>query len=515
MGTTKYFINVFAQGGFRTAVPDQAVPAGTVSYENGWTEPYSLPYPSDPTALPVSRPSWNQVMYDATLSLQQYQQFGTPNFITTADNEGSPFLYSKDAFALYDDGANGVRLFQSLENSNNTLPTDKSKWVWVRNSAGNINLQNVTFSVSVTEGMAVYLNNGVFSPAVANNSNAKNVVGIASVALNTVFQFGQCNNILSGLTPGAPYYLSTTTPGSITTTRSSILIGAAYSATSLNINLFKSEADWTPMYISGLYMYPGFSPTTMYSIRAGKCRDLSNLVNAYLNNPLQDKNVTLTWSAGNSGGAVPSNILSSWLSGVPSDNTIHIFLIVKSDGVTCDSAIDTSITGANILADPVIAAAGYIYVRRIDSTYVRSAGTIVPFARVGMTCKRFDSFGIPPLPGVVNFNYSPQVIRFGIPALPYCVAIFGLEIPQPSITDYDIQATIYEIGAQSPGSQYHNHAQYGDSPGDFFKEGPNSNASSQVIAFNGQANIIFTGTNKPEAVAYISSVGWIDTRETF
>ncbi len=51
-----------------------------------------------------------------------------PQFITTADNDGSPFPYSKDAMCRYDAGG-GEIVYVSLVDSNSALPTDTTKWL--------------------------------------------------------------------------------------------------------------------------------------------------------------------------------------------------------------------------------------------------------------------------------------------------------------------------------------------------------------------------------------------------
>jgi hypothetical protein len=122
----KYFRLPFAVTGDRSAVADVSVD-GVVAYDTGYGEEYSLPRLTDPNARTIEREKQNQVFYDITLAVQQYQQFSAPDFINTSDNNGTPFSYSKDAMVRYNDGAS-TDLYVSLSNSNVSLPTNASFW---------------------------------------------------------------------------------------------------------------------------------------------------------------------------------------------------------------------------------------------------------------------------------------------------------------------------------------------------------------------------------------------------
>lgn len=124
----KYFIDPFAVDGDITAIPDAVQPSGSVSYSQGFTVNYTLVYPSDPSALPFPRRQFNGLMNDITLNIQQYQQHGTPEFISTADNGGTPFPYEIYSLVRYDDGG-GYKIYQSKVGTNTTLPTNTTNWL--------------------------------------------------------------------------------------------------------------------------------------------------------------------------------------------------------------------------------------------------------------------------------------------------------------------------------------------------------------------------------------------------
>jgi hypothetical protein len=128
---THYYIYPFGVSGDRTAVPATDTSAGPISYHYGYGLDYSLPRATDPAALTIERQKFNQVLYDITLNLQQYQQYGTPWFITTSDNGGSPYAYAANAIVRYDNGVTQERYISKID-SNTNLPTDTAHWTLVR-----------------------------------------------------------------------------------------------------------------------------------------------------------------------------------------------------------------------------------------------------------------------------------------------------------------------------------------------------------------------------------------------
>lgn len=127
----KYFIRPFAESGDKAAVPNDTQVSNSVSYEDGWTTDYQKDLLTDPTAKPYPRDQNNQLLFDLTENIQEYQQYGVPMFITTADNDGSPFPYKKYAIVRYEYSSGLFRIYQSKEDANATLPTDVTKWKWL------------------------------------------------------------------------------------------------------------------------------------------------------------------------------------------------------------------------------------------------------------------------------------------------------------------------------------------------------------------------------------------------
>lgn len=64
-----------------TAIPTNPDPGGAVSYFYGWTDPYEYDLSTNPAALPIPRGQMNQLFFDITNNLQEYQQYGTPQWV--------------------------------------------------------------------------------------------------------------------------------------------------------------------------------------------------------------------------------------------------------------------------------------------------------------------------------------------------------------------------------------------------------------------------------------------------
>lgn len=117
-----YFRVAFGVSGDRATVPYTAVD-GAVNFTDGYGTDYSLPRTTDPDARNIERNKFNQLMYDITSELQKYQQLGVPDFITTSDNGGTPFQYSKSAMVRY-----GSDIYLSKDNANTVLPDNTAGW---------------------------------------------------------------------------------------------------------------------------------------------------------------------------------------------------------------------------------------------------------------------------------------------------------------------------------------------------------------------------------------------------
>ena len=130
----KFFVYPFAVAGTKTAIPDPLQGSGSVSYNEGWGPDYGLDLNTDSAALPMPRDQMNELFFDITDGIRQYQSHGVPDFITTSDNLGTAFPYDLYARVRYDDGT-GFKIYENQLQGNTALPSDPS---WEVISGGQI-----------------------------------------------------------------------------------------------------------------------------------------------------------------------------------------------------------------------------------------------------------------------------------------------------------------------------------------------------------------------------------------
>ncbi len=102
-------------------------------------------------------------------------------------------------------------------------------------------IDGATFEASVANGEVVYWDNANsrFDEAIATGTATQNAIGIADVTNARVHLFGLVTG-LSGLTPNTAYYLSTATPGAITTTKpvtNAVRIGTSKGTTTIYLDI--------------------------------------------------------------------------------------------------------------------------------------------------------------------------------------------------------------------------------------------------------------------------------------
>lgn len=173
----KYYKVPFGSAGDRTTVPNDAQVDGTVSYEDGYGVDYSKPRATDPDAKTIERDQFNEILFDLTENIQQYQQNGYPEFITTSDNGGTPYSYSKNAIVKYNNGST-TEMYMSTANSNTTLPTDTSKWIQVSNNSPFLNKDQIFSGVNTFSQTIVGSISGNAATATAL-ATARNINGVS------------------------------------------------------------------------------------------------------------------------------------------------------------------------------------------------------------------------------------------------------------------------------------------------------------------------------------------------
>lgn len=109
-----------------TAISTTTTVDGTVSWQSGWTINYQQDLLTVDTAKTIPRGQTNQLMFDITQNIQQYWQTGTPEWITSAANQGSPFAYRINARVYY-----GSVVYENTEAGNTSTPGTDARWVEV------------------------------------------------------------------------------------------------------------------------------------------------------------------------------------------------------------------------------------------------------------------------------------------------------------------------------------------------------------------------------------------------
>lgn len=120
-----YYVFPFGQNADDlTAIPTNAAVDGSVSYFAGWTDPYEFDLTTNPAALPIPRGQMNQLFFDITNNIQEYQQFGTPQWVV--GNTVAYPIYSRVYYL-------GV-VYESRIASNTNTPGTDSTWRIVSNN---------------------------------------------------------------------------------------------------------------------------------------------------------------------------------------------------------------------------------------------------------------------------------------------------------------------------------------------------------------------------------------------
>jgi len=114
-------------------------------------------------------------------------------------------------------------------------------------------------------------------------------------------------------------------------------------------------------------------------IAIGQANSIDNTTLGDLTAPL-GKQIDATWADG----GIPGTTVGGRAAGVSlsASTSYHVILLIKPSGI-CNAGFDTSVTGANLLADAAVIAAGYTKARRIGSVWVDAGTDIFPFKQTG------------------------------------------------------------------------------------------------------------------------------------
>lgn len=116
------------------AIDNTGGTTGPLSYQYGFTPNYEEDLSTVPSALPVPRPQFNQLMLDITTAIQQLQKQGAPLWVAPAvpPAQGGPASYPIFARVAYTAGAPyGFQIWESQVNSNTSIPGADNNWLVV------------------------------------------------------------------------------------------------------------------------------------------------------------------------------------------------------------------------------------------------------------------------------------------------------------------------------------------------------------------------------------------------
>ena len=122
------------------AIDNTGGTTGPLSYQYGFTPNYEEDLSTVPSALPVPRPQFNQLMLDITSAIQQLQLQGAPLWVAPASGSppvGGPTSYPMFARVAYTAGAPyGFQIWESQINGNTSVPGANNSWVVVSGGRG-------------------------------------------------------------------------------------------------------------------------------------------------------------------------------------------------------------------------------------------------------------------------------------------------------------------------------------------------------------------------------------------
>ena len=136
MADFRFYLNTFAENGNKATIPDLPQADGSLSYDQGYGPDYDLQIGVNPDAKPIERNFFNQAMSDATNNIKCWQTRTYPDYVTAAENGGTPVVYPQGARVRFDIGGGNFRSFESTQpTGTSTVPTDTLNWVQTSETA--------------------------------------------------------------------------------------------------------------------------------------------------------------------------------------------------------------------------------------------------------------------------------------------------------------------------------------------------------------------------------------------
>ena len=126
---TKFYQQPFAASGDTgTPIPEAVQLSGSVSYAQGFGPDYSREQGVDPLAKDVPREETNQLFKDVTDNLAFWQRQGAPEWVTSAQNGGSPLPYAAGAIVRYRPTPGDPYSTYVAQAATSAVPTTATDW---------------------------------------------------------------------------------------------------------------------------------------------------------------------------------------------------------------------------------------------------------------------------------------------------------------------------------------------------------------------------------------------------
>ena len=130
----EYILSPFADSGDKTAIPDPVQGDGSVSYTEGWGEDYEKVLGTDANAKAIPRQEMNSLLFNITENIQQYQQFGAPEWYSALASAAGYGIHSRVG---HDYSGGGYKVYESIVAANAAEPgSDPTKWRIISDNYG-------------------------------------------------------------------------------------------------------------------------------------------------------------------------------------------------------------------------------------------------------------------------------------------------------------------------------------------------------------------------------------------
>jgi hypothetical protein len=125
----KYFLFPFATSGDLNEIPNPTQGSGVVSYQQGFGSLYSEDPLTVGTALEIDRAMFNAILYDITTNLQNYQQSGLPEWITSTNNGGTAYTYRIGSMVRYSSSGTAPFIpYLAIADNVTATPVEGANW---------------------------------------------------------------------------------------------------------------------------------------------------------------------------------------------------------------------------------------------------------------------------------------------------------------------------------------------------------------------------------------------------